>query len=55
MQRAIWNKIQLDATLNPLKDVGQVSAVDDETNLGNLYVKVDKQTSFENQENPMKI
>ena len=46
MQRAILNKIQLRATLNPLKDAGQVPAVDDETNLENLNGKVDKIGEF---------
>ena len=42
MQQTISNKIQLGATLNPLKDVGNVPAVDEESNLANLYSKVDK-------------
>ena len=42
MQRAIFKKIQLGATLNPLKDAGHVPAVDEESNLENLYSKVDK-------------
>ena len=42
MQRAILNKIQLGATLNPLKDAGNVPAVDEESNLENIYSKVDK-------------
>ena len=35
MQQAILNKIKLGATLNPLKDTGQVPAVDDGANLEN--------------------
>ena len=46
MQRAILKKIQLGATLNPLKDAGHVPAVDEESNLENLYSKVDKIGEF---------
>ena len=42
MQQTISNKIHWGATLNPLKDVGNVPAVDEESNLANLYSKVDK-------------
>ena len=46
MQRAISNKIELGVTLNPLKDAGEVPAVDDEANLENIYGKVDKIGKF---------
>ena len=46
MQRAIFKKIQLGATLNPLKDAGHVPPVDEESNLENLYSKVEKIGEF---------
>ena len=46
MQLAVSNRIQLGATLNPLKEVGNVPAVDEESNLENLCSKVDKIGEF---------
>ena len=46
MHWAISKKIQLGATLNPLKDAGNVPAVDEKSNLENLYSKVDKTGVF---------
>ena len=40
------NKIQLGDTLNPLKDYGGVSSIDDEANLESLYRKIDKIGGF---------
>ena len=47
MQLAVSNRIQLGATLNPLKEVGNVPAVDEESNLENLCSKVDKIGEFQ--------
>ena len=46
MQKAISNKIQLDDTLNPLKDYAGVPSINDEGNLENLIQKVDKVGEF---------
>ena len=46
MQRTKSNKIQLGATLSPLKDADAVPSVDNEGNLESLYSKVDKIGKF---------
>ena len=46
MQQTISNKIQLGDTLNPLKDAGGISSIDDAANLENRYSKVDKIGKF---------
>ena len=46
MQKAISDKIQLDETLNPARDYGGVSSINDEGTLENLLSKVDKDQSF---------
>ena len=55
MHWAISSKIQLGATLNPLKDAGNVPAVDEKSNLENLYSKVDKIGDFWKTGERMKI
>ena len=42
MQRDIPNKIQLGENLIPLKDVSGVSAIDNSSNLKDVFGKVDK-------------
>ena len=42
MQWNISNKIQLGDTLKPLQDYGDIPDIDDEENLENLYIIVDK-------------
>ena len=46
MQKAISDKIQLGETLNPARDYGGVSSINDEGTLENLLSKVDKAQSF---------
>ena len=46
MQKAISDKIQLGETLNPARDYGGVSLINDEGTLENLSIKVDKAESF---------
>ena len=46
MQKAISDKIQLGETLNPARDYGGVSSINDEGTLENLLSKVDKVQSF---------
>ena len=55
MHWAISSKIQLGATLNPLKDAGNVPAVDEKSNLENLYSKEDKVEDFWKTGERMKI
>ena len=42
MQREISKKIQLGRTLNPLSNVSVVSAIDNTSNLKDVFGKVDK-------------
>ena len=42
MQREISKKIQLGRTLNPLNNVSVVSAIDNTSNLKDVFGKVDK-------------
>ena len=42
MQREIGDKIQLADTLNPLNDVSAVLAVDNTSNLKDVFQKIDK-------------
>ena len=42
MQREISNKIRLGENLNPLRDVSNVSSIDNVANLGDVFGKVDK-------------
>ena len=46
MQRPISDKIQLGQTLNPARDYGGVSSINDEGTLENILGKVDKTTQF---------
>ena len=46
MQKAISDKIQLGESLNPARDYGGVSSINDEGTLENLLSKVDKAQSF---------
>ena len=46
MQRPISDKIQLGQALNPARDYGGVSSINDEVTLENLLRKVDKTTQF---------
>ena len=46
MQKAISDKIQLGETLNPARDYGGVSSINDEGTLENLLSKVDKAQNF---------
>ena len=46
MHRPISDKIQLGQTLNPARDYGGVSSINDEGTLENLLCKVDKTTQF---------
>ena len=46
MQRPISDKIQLGQTLNPARDYGGVSSINDEGTLENIVGKVDKTTQF---------
>ena len=46
MQRPISDKIQLGQTLNPARDYGGVSLINDEGTLENILGKVDKTTQF---------
>ena len=46
MQKAISDKIQLGETLNPARDYGGVSSINNEGTLENLLIKVDKAQSF---------
>ena len=42
MQREIGDKIQLGDTLNPLNDVSAVPAIDNTSNLKDVFAKIDK-------------
>ena len=46
MQRPISDKVQLGQTLNPARDYGGVSSINDEGTLENILGKVDKTTQF---------
>ena len=46
MQKAISDKIQIGQILNPAKDYGGVSSINDEGTLENILSKVDKTTNF---------
>ena len=42
MQREISNKVQLEENVNPLKDLPKVPAVDNTSDLKDIFRKVDK-------------
>ena len=42
MQREISNKVQLGENLNPLKDIIKISAIDNTSDLKDVFKKVDK-------------
>ena len=42
MQREISNKVQLGENLNPLKDLPKVPAIDNTSDLKDVFRKVDK-------------
>ena len=46
MQKSISEKIQIGQTLNPARDYGGVSSINDEGTLENIIRKVDKSTNF---------
>ena len=46
MQKPISDKIQIGQTLNPAKDYGGVSSINDKGTLENIISKVDKSTNF---------
>ena len=46
MQKPISDKIQIEQTLNPARDYGGVSSINDEGTLENIISKVDKSTIF---------
>lgn len=46
MQKAISDKIQIGQILNPAKDYGGVSSINDGGTLENILSKVDKTTNF---------
>ena len=46
MQKPISDKIQIGQTLNPARDYGGVSSINDEGTLDNIISKVDKSTNF---------
>ena len=46
MQKPISDKIQIGQTLNPARDYGGVSSLNDEGALENILSKVDKSTNF---------
>ena len=46
MQKSMSDKIQLGQTLNPVRDYGGASLINDEGILENLLSKVDKAQSF---------
>ena len=46
MQKPISDKIQIGQTLNPARDYGGVSSINDEGTLENIISKVDKSTNF---------
>ena len=46
MQKPISDKIQIGQTLNPARDYGGVSFINDEGTLENIISKVDKSTNF---------
>ena len=46
MQREIGDKIQLGDTLNPLNDVSAVPAIDNTSNLKDVFAKIDKLEDF---------
>ena len=46
MQKSISDKIQIGQTLNPARNYGGVSSINDEGTLENIISKVDKSTNF---------
>ena len=46
MQKPISDKIQIGQTLNPARDYGGLSSLNDEGTLENIISKVDKSTNF---------
>ena len=46
MQKSIPNNIELGQTLNPAKDYGAVSSINDEGTLENIIGKLDKSKNF---------
>ena len=46
MQKPISDKIQIGQTLNPARNYGGVSSINDEGTLENIISKVDKSTNF---------
>ena len=46
MQKPISDKIQIGQTLNPARDYGEVSSINDQGTLENIISKVDKSTNF---------
>ena len=46
MQKPISDKIQIGQTLNPARDYGGVSFINDEGTLENIISRVDKSTNF---------
>ena len=46
MQKPISDKIQIGQTLNPARDYGGVSSINNERMLENIISKVDKSTNF---------
>ena len=46
MQKPISNKIQIVQTLNPARDYGGVSSINDKGMLENILSNVDKSTNF---------
>ena len=46
MQKPISNKIQIVQTLNPARDYGRVSSINDKGMLENILSNVDKSTNF---------
>ena len=46
MQKPISDKSQIGQTLNPARDYGGVSSINDKGTLENIISKVDKSTNF---------
>ena len=46
MPKPISDKIQIGQTLNPARDYGGVSSINDEGTLENIICEVDKSTNF---------
>ena len=55
MQKPISDKIQIGQILNPARDYGRVSSINDEGTLENIISKVDKSTNFIKKVRQMKI